>query len=291
MSDEKKCDREYKLPIEAAPLTDEEDKLYKGLKGTFSKRKDLASPTRIQLITHIRRFQNLGNTDEEKFNAVLNKLVAMLDLRKKYKLDNMLGRPWSDPKVSFETCCKAWPCFIYNRSAEGLPVFYDCLGGTGDIQKAMELFMGSAEAETRLTEFAFRLHENLARIKARCAKKRNLETHQLYKAVLVIDCKNIDLFTFNSIRILVQKVTTDVQILYPDTIRRIYLINTVWLFRGIWTIACLFVDAVTQAKVEILGADYLDKMVSDGIALEDIPEMFGGKCPAKPNIGGDLEFF
>lgn len=289
MADEKYPEKKYNMPIEAVPLTTNEVKLYQQLSKALSKRDDLAPPTEIQLITHTRRFQHLGKTDEERYTIVLEKMVTMLKLRQKYKLDTILERPWSD-KVSFETCCEVWPIFIYNRSHEGLPILYDCLGGSGDMDKATELFMNTPEGQVRLNEYILRIQENFLRVKAKCAEKRNLQTHQLYKGVLVIDLKNVGMFTFNSVRKLLQKGMEETQILYPDTMRRMYLINTSWLFRGIWNVVCLFMDEITQAKIQILGSDYLNKMVADGIPLEHIPEMLGGKCQLKPIFGRDLEF-
>merc|ERR1719474_1714668 len=113
----------------------------------------------------------------------------MLKLREKYKLDTILERPWSDEKVSFETCCEVWPVFFYNRSEEGLPIMYDCLGGSGDMDRAVALFMNSPRGGARLNEYMLRIQENLKRVKEKCAHKRNLETHQLYKGVLVLDLK------------------------------------------------------------------------------------------------------
>lgn len=278
------------MPIEAVPLTANEQKLYKRLSEALKKRDDLAPATEIQLITHTRRFQHIGKDDEERYQIVLEKMVTMLKLREKYKLDTILERPWSDEKVSFESCSEVWPIFFYNRSEEGLPIMYDVLGGSGDFNKALELFMNSPEANVRLFDYLLRIQENYQRLKEKCAHKRNLETHQLYKGVLVIECKNVDFFTFNSMRKLVQKGMEETQILYPDTMRRTYLINTSWLFRGIWKVVCLFIDEITQAKIQILGGNYIDKMVADGIPLEDIPESLGGKCKMKPIMGRDLEF-
>jgi len=290
MAEEKRPERTYKMPIESVPLTADEEKLYKTLKTALAKRDELVAATEIQLISHVRRFKHLGKTQEETGRLVLEKLLAMLQYRGKLELDKILGTPWSDKEVSYEKCCEVWPIYIYNRSEEGLPIVYELLGGAGNLDLARKLFIDSPKGEARLTEYLLRIYENLRVICRRTAEKRKLTPCQLYKFVWVIDCKNIDLLTFNSIRGLVQKVAADMQLLYPDTVRRAYLINTNWLFRGVWAIACLFIDEVTQAKFQILGYDFLDQMVSHGIPLEDIPELIGGKCSLKPILGKDLEF-
>jgi len=290
MSDEKYPERKYKMPIESVPLTADEEKLYKRLKAALAKRDDLIAATDLQLISHVRRFKHLGTTEEETSKLVLEKLVAMLQYRAKLELDKILETPWSDKEVSFEKCCEVWPIFVYKRSEEGLPVVYDLFGGSGNLDLARKLFIESPKGGARLTEYLLRIYENLRAVCRSTAEKRKLTPCQLYKFVLVIDCKNIDLLTFNSIRALVQKVTADVQLLYPDTVRRAYLINTNWLFRGVWTLACLFIDEITQAKFQILGYDFLDTIVSQGILLEEIPELVGGKCPLKPVLGKDIEF-
>lgn len=290
MAEEKYHERKYKMPIESVALTADEEKLYKTVKTALAKRDDLIAATELQLISHVRRFKHLGKTEEETGKLVLEKLVAMLQYREKLELDKILATPWSDKEVSYEKCCEVWPIYIYNRSEEGLPIVYELIGGAGNLDQAWKLFVDSPKGEARLTNYLLRIYENLRVICRRIAEKRKLSPIQLYKFVWVIDCKNIDLLTFNSIRGIVQKVAGDMQLLYPDTVRRAYLINTNWLFRGVWALACLFIDKVAQAKFQILGYDYLDHMVSHGIALEDIPELVGGKCSLKPILGKDLEF-
>ena len=51
---------------------------------------------------------------------------------------------------------KVWPIFGYYRSAEGLPIMYDMIGGSGDLEKARKLFVDSPNAETRFTEYYLR---------------------------------------------------------------------------------------------------------------------------------------
>lgn len=78
---------------------------------------------------------------------------------------------------------------------------------------------------------------------------------------------------------------------YPETLRRLYLVNTPALFTMMWKIITPMLDASTLKKVDylleiflicqtqILGSNFLD-IVTQDIDIEVIPSNLGGKGPA-----------
>lgn len=71
---------------------------------------------------------------------------------------------------------------------------------------------------------------------------------------------------------------------YPDMTRRIYLVNTSFLFRTAWSLLKHFVDAETQEKIVVLGSakEATDVMMKkDGIKLDSLPPWLGGSSSGK----------
>jgi len=66
------------------------------------------------------------------------------------------------------------------------------------------------------------------------------------------------------------------QVMYPQRLETLYIINAPWFFRAIWAVISPFIDPVTAAKIKILGGDYL-KHLTEAIDIEEIPLEWGGK--------------
>ena len=91
-------------------------------------------------------------------------------------------------------------------------------------------------------------------------------------------------------RQLVQTIVGEESNLWPNTLHRMYFINTGWIFRVAWRIVSNFAHPITVAKVKIVGGDYLKHMTKD-IPLNQIPKRYGGTCelPIKYGYCADIE--
>ena len=64
---------------------------------------------------------------------------------------------------------------------------------------------------------------------------------------------------------------------YPECMGKFYIINAPWAFSAVWSIIKPWLDEVTVAKIDILGASYKDSLLKQ-IDEENLPGVFGGKC-------------
>merc|ERR1711879_1075222 len=67
------------------------------------------------------------------------------------------------------------------------------------------------------------------------------------------------------------------QFTFPGTVDKIFMINTSFVFRAIWTIVKPFVDPVTTNKITILGSKFKKSLNDFGIPDSEIPTDYGGK--------------
>ena len=65
---------------------------------------------------------------------------------------------------------------------------------------------------------------------------------------------------------------------------KFYIINAPWAFSVVWAIVRPWLDEVTVAKIEILGASYKDALLQQ-IPKENLPKEFGGVCECR-SVGG-----
>jgi hypothetical protein len=75
---------------------------------------------------------------------------------------------------------------------------------------------------------------------------------------------------------------------YPETLRRVFLINAPPIFTMSWKVAKKFLDPVTIKKIVILGNDYKKELLSV-IPAESLPKAYGGTLDYLPAGGGTIK--
>jgi len=75
---------------------------------------------------------------------------------------------------------------------------------------------------------------------------------------------------------------------YPETLRRVFLINAPPIFTMSWKVAKKFLDPVTIKKIVILGNDYKKELLSV-IPAESLPKVYGGTLDYLPAGGGPIK--
>jgi hypothetical protein len=72
---------------------------------------------------------------------------------------------------------------------------------------------------------------------------------------------------------------------YPETLGRLFLVNTPSTFVVLWKIVKTWLDAGTIDKVKILGTDYQSTLL-EHIPAENLPSYLGGTCTCDHMPGG-----
>jgi hypothetical protein len=112
-----------------------------------------------------------------------------------------------------------------------------------------------------------------------------IHNRRVDKVLLIIDLKDVSVLkffdkkTFDFLR-LFSKLASD---FHPEILGQNLIINTPFLFKGIWKVCKGMLDKNTQEKMELLSGSGLDKL-SKIMDIENLPESLGGKCKSPFSI-------
>jgi len=141
------------------------------------------------------------------------------------------------------------------------------------------------DQETRLGYQIWKLEDNEAKRKEIEKKQEGLVTAG---TTVIMDLSGLNWNHFNIVSLAYFKEVTQISKRnYPETLRKMYIINTPGLFNMMWKIITPMLDASTLKKTQILGSDYLD-IISQDMDMEVIPSNFGGLGPA---LGGGGTYY
>jgi len=90
------------------------------------------------------------------------------------------------------------------------------------------------------------------------------------KHVSVLDAHNIGLTNVTCVKELMKRILGDVQVMYPETLQKLYIINAGWLFKTAWVVIKNFLHPITAGKVVIHGTNYREALSEAGIT--EVPE-------------------
>lgn len=109
-----------------------------------------------------------------------------------------------------------------------------------------------------------------------CRRQSEKLGYRLTKTVVVQDLSKFPYFVeFSGFRFIQRMVKSDEEN-YPETLKKIFIINAPIYFTAVWTVIKPWLDPVVLSKVEILGTNYLPALLTM-IDIEEIPVEFGGK--------------
>lgn len=168
----------------------------------------------------------------------------------------------------------------FGQDKQGHPIMFE------NIEKynVPELSKAFGENPDACIEYRLRVYSQAWNKKHQEAKKRGVI---MYKHVNIFNMNNVGLMSVKSILDILKKFMKKEGDLFPETVYKMYIINTGWTFKMIWKIVSLFVHENTIAKIKILGgkSDYLPKMLEE-IDEDQIPESLGGTNKTPINWGG-----
>lgn len=165
---------------------------------------------------------------------------------------------------------KWWPESIHGCDKYGH--FLQCLRA-GDVDADSLCGMDHAQVE--------KLQGQKMRAYTLYKKRLSAQTGvQRYKSSLVIDLSGASLsLTRSAKRDLLKRIFDVGTHYYPETMWKIYVVNTPMLFRAIWSMVKPWLHPITAAKVNLLGGydSAIKHMEGDGIKKDQIPDwMHGG---------------
>ncbi|KAI8902851.1 CRAL-TRIO domain-containing protein [Globomyces pollinis-pini] len=169
---------------------------------------------------------------------------------------------------------QVFPRFYHGIDKQGRPIFINQHHNLD----AKKLF--AITTEERLLHHHIREQERCLRYRLpACSIKAGTSVEQV---VLILDAHKYPFLQFQQVKGFIQKITSISSDYYPETLAKIFIINTGMFFPTIWTIFKNFFDKKTQSKISILGTNY-QKDLLEYIDADQLPKFYGGTCTC---VGG-----
>jgi len=163
----------------------------------------------------------------------------------------------------------------YGTDSEKHPIFASRIADV-DAKKLAEV-----QDDEKQLQIVYRLRIMMNQM-SRVIKRRISAKNRQYvqKQINIIDLKGFG-WSHYKVKKALQATTRVGECYYPDSVHRVYLVNTPFIFRAFFAIVKQFLHPVTQSKIVCLsGAKSAAKKMKelDGIELSDLPKWMGGAC-------------
>ena len=196
-----------------------------------------------------------------------------LDWRKSINLDNIMIKEY--PLTS--QVLKLYPRGYHKTDKTGRPIYFELISKI----KYNEIFKIVSEDE--LVEMILKDYEvHLKHRLPMCSKVKGLPVEQ---SLSILDVKDVSLNFALKVKDFIKKTSNISQNYYPEMLGHLFIVNTSFIFKAIWSIIKGFIDEKTKKKISIEGYDYYNKL-KELVNEENIPSFFGGKCKCEHIEGG-----
>lgn len=264
MSSVKEVDRQL-AELEASPRLPEEEEYIQACLETCTE-EEKANISERDILTCIRGYATYEPRKEETVKA----FKAINEWREKVDYYNFFKArlPLDEEFYTY------WEEKIYGEDQYGHPIVMISVKDI-DVQKISEM---DVEHMLRLQGQKQALY---CKYKEKLTEKLGV---QRYKYSVIIDLKGTGMNLLGGKRKQVlQKVFSVGADFFPESIWKIYTVNTPMLFRGVWAILKPWIHPITQAKVNMFGSESaaVKQMVADGVPMESLPEHMGGGAKPK----------
>ena len=104
------------------------------------------------------------------------------------------------------------------------------------------------------------------------------------QVIIVFDLKDLPIKPDFETITFVRRISEIDQNFFPETLRKLFIINAPWYFSAIFALVKAFIDADTAMKINIIGNDYLPHLL-ELIEMDNIPIEIGGSRDDVPWCG------
>lgn len=109
---------------------------------------------------------------------------------------------------------------------------------------------------------------------------------RIEKSMTIMDLKGVSIMSlfFGKIKTFTKIAAKIAQDYYPEILGKMFIVNSGFMFRGIWGVVSMWIDKKTQNKICIISGSGKKELLKD-VSAESLPEFLGGKCKAPLRSG------
>lgn len=225
---------------------------------------ELETPDEMQTTWYILRFCRARKFDLPKIKVMMQNFIT-------WKHEKGLMKSGEIDMAQYDTI-KNYSAFgYYHTDKEGRPVYIEKVNEL----KPKEMF--AAFTDPQLFAFYIQSYDRLLHIiYPTCSQ---LAGKRIEKNVTIMDLKGVSLMSlfFGKVKKFVQIASKIAQDYYPEMLGKLYIVNSGWMFRGIWAVVKTWIDKKTQNKITIISGSGKKELLKQ-IDADKLPEFLGGTC-------------
>jgi hypothetical protein len=167
-----------------------------------------------------------------------------------------------------------YPHGFHKTAKSGEPILLQALGHV-KVNKLFQTFTLDS-----IVKHSIKLYETMQReVFPKCSQVAQKYIHSI---ITIIDLRKLgkDILN-NKIYALLQVILQTCQDYYPESLGNIFIINTGFAFKVMYTVVKTFIDKKTTSKIKIYGKKY-NEALNAVISKDNLPDLFGGKCKCEP---------
>jgi len=168
-----------------------------------------------------------------------------------------------------EAVAKYYPQYYHKTDIDGRPIYVEQLGQL-DTAALFTVTTPERLVQRLVVEYERSFATRLPAASASVG-------HPVETYCTILDLGGIGVSSFYQVKALVNEASKVGQDRYPETMGKFYIINAPWAFTVVWNLIKGWLDAVTVAKIKILGSNYKDALLQQ-IPAANLPKAFGGLC-------------
>lgn len=167
-----------------------------------------------------------------------------------------------------------YPHGFHKTAKSGEPILLQALGHL-KVNKLFKTFTLDS-----IVRNAIKQYETMQRdIFPKCSQVAQKYIHSV---ISIIDLRKLGKEILNNkIYALLQIILEVCQDYYPESLGNIFIINTGFAFKVMYTVVKTFIDKKTTSKIKIHGKKYNDAL-NAVVSKENLPDLFGGECKCEP---------
>jgi hypothetical protein len=205
-------------------------------------------------------------TYKNQLQTMADSLKQIIRWRKEKNIDTVLDGEVPNEEESMT----AWPSFVYGQDYQGHVINCERIADINieTLVKAdlQDVLLSRAKSAEMMDMIKADISEDIGCVRI--------------KQIFILDLTGLVMSKhFSSkAREVMKPVFAQNDTMYPECLRTLYIVNSPFIFRTVWSIVKLWLDPMTVKKIVIVGgqSQYLPMFKKAGIPVNQLPEWCGG---------------